>query len=76
MTLTECKSTGDVQAYIITEILKPLNKDIQKYQKKLEKARAKASKLNPSGYWFAPAIENNIGKLSSLATSLDKPAYR
>ena len=37
MTLTECKSTGDVQAYIITEILKPLNKDIQKYQKSLKK---------------------------------------
>lgn len=28
MNLKDCKSTGEVQAYIITEILKPLNKDI------------------------------------------------
>jgi DNA primase large subunit len=75
MNLADCKSTGNVQAYIIDEILKPLNKDIQKYYKKLAKAKAKADKINPN-YWFAPCIENNIGKITDLAVSLDKPAYR
>ncbi len=75
MNLAECKSTGNVQAYIIDEILKPLNKDIQKYYKKLEKAKAKAIKINKD-YWFAPCIESNISRIESLATALDKPGYR
>ena len=75
MNLKDCKSTGEVQSYIITEILKPLNKDIQAYNKKLTKALDHAADINEN-YYFASQIERITSQIISLATALDKPGYR